>query len=163
MNTSTELDSTIRDLMSGAKGLLAADESTSTIAKRLKAAGVASTEDHRRAYRLLLLSTPGLADYVSGIILFEETLAQRADDGTRLGEFAARAGFVPGVKVDAGKMALASSPGESITQGLDDLSQRLDAYKQQGARFAKWRAVFNVSDALPSRLAVIANAVSLAR
>jgi fructose-bisphosphate aldolase class I len=110
-----------------------------------------------------MLSTPGLGDFISGVILYEETLGQRADDGTPLPQLAARQGIVPGIKVDAGKIPLALAPGDEITQGLDGLAKRLDGYKQLGARFAKWRAVYNVSDTLPSRLAVEANAEALAR
>ena len=106
---------------------------------------------------------PGSAQFISGVILYEETLGQRADDGTPLPELAARQGIVPGIKVDAGKIALAHAPGDEITQGLDGLAKRLGAYKEQGARFAKWRAVYNVSDTLPSRLAIEANADALAR
>ena len=110
-----------------------------------------------------MLAAPRLGEFVSGVILHEETLAQRTEDGTPLPQSAARQGMVPGVKVDAGKIPLAGAPGDEITQGLDGLAQRIDAYKRQGVRFAKWRAVYNVSDTLPSRLAVEANAESLAR
>jgi fructose-bisphosphate aldolase class I len=163
MDTQSELQSTVDELTQAGKGLLAADESGSTIAKRFKTIGVESTEQSRRAWRSLLLSTPGLGEFVSGVILYEETLGQRADDGEPLPRLAARAGIVPGIKVDTGKIALAHASGEDITQGLDGLAKRLEAYKTQGARFAKWRAVYNVSDSLPSRLAIEANADSLAR
>jgi len=163
MSTPGELQATVQALVRKGKGILAADESGPTIAKRFKAIGVESTEENRRAYRSLLLGTAGLGDFISGIILYEETLAQRADDGTPLPQLAARQGIVPGIKVDAGKIPLALAPGDEITQGLDGLSKRLDGYKQQGARFAKWRAVYNVSDTLPSRLAIEANAHALAR
>ena len=163
MSFDTELDSTIRALVDGPKGLLAADESTSTIAARLQAVGLESTEANRRAYRELLLGAPGLGQHVSGVILFEETLGQRAADGTPLPELAARMGIVPGIKVDSGKIALAHAPGDDITQGLDGLAQRLAGYQAQGARFAKWRAVFHISERLPSSLAIAANAESLAR
>jgi len=132
---------------------------------------------HSASRHLPLCAGEGLADQrivartplrvvdaiVSGVILYEETLGQRADDGTPLPQLAARQGIVPGIKVDAGKIPLALAPGDEITQGLDGLGRRLDAYKQQGARFAKWRAVYNVSDTLPSRLAIKANAHALAR
>ena len=163
MGTPDELQATVQALVRKGRGILAADESGPTIAKRFKAIGVESTEENRRAYRSLLVATAGLGDFISGIILYEETLAQRADDGTPLPQLAARQGIVPGIKVDAGKIALALAPGDEITQGLDGLAKRLDGYKQQGARFAKWRAVYNVSDALPSRLAIEANAQALAR
>ena len=149
-------------LVQKGKGILAADESTPTIAKRLKAINVESTEKNRRAYRSLLLGTPGLGAFISGVILYEETLSQRADNGAVAAGWRA-ASIVPGIKVDTGKIPLALAPGDEITQGLDGLAKRLDAYKQQGARFAKWRASTRVSDTLPSRLAVEANAQALAR
>jgi fructose-bisphosphate aldolase class I len=157
------LQATVDSLVQAGKGILAADESGPTIAKRFKAIGVESTEENRRTYRSLLLATPGLDVFISGVILYEETLVQRADDGTPLPQLAARQGIVPGIKVDAGKIALAHAPGDEITQGLDGLAKRLGAYKEQGARFAKWRAVYNISDTLPSRLAIEANAQALAR
>lgn len=163
MDLQDALQSTVDRLVQAGKGILAADESGPTIAKRFKAIGVESTDENRRAYRTLLLSTPGLGEFISGVILYEETLLQRADDGTPLPELAVRQGIVPGIKVDAGKIALALAPGDEITQGLDGLAKRLAAYREQGARFAKWRAVYNITDALPSRLAVEANADSLAR
>jgi len=163
MNVRDLMQATIDSLVQPGKGILAADESGPTIAKRFKAIGVESTEENRRAYRQLLLSTPGLGAFIGGVILYEETLMQRADDGTPLSQLAARQGIVPGIKVDAGKIALAGAPGDEITQGLDGLAKRFGAYKEHGARFAKWRAVYNVSDTLPSRLAIEANADSLAR
>jgi fructose-bisphosphate aldolase class I len=163
MSTSSELQATVEALAQKGKGILAADESGPTIAKRFKAIGVESTEENRCAYRSLLLATPGLGQYISGVILYEETLAQSAGDGQALSALAARQGIVPGIKVDAGKIPLALSPGDEITQGLDGLAQRLEGYKQQGARFAKWRAVYNVSDLLPGGAAVLANAEALAR
>jgi len=163
MDARDRLQVTVDLLVQAGKGILAADESGPTIAKRFKAIGVESTEENRRAYRNLLLATPGLSAFVSGVILYEETLLQRADDGVPLPEVAVRQGLVPGIKVDAGKIALARAPGDEITQGLDGLAKRLGAYKEQGARFAKWRAVYNISDTLPSRLAIEANADALAR
>lgn len=163
MQTESALQSTIDAIVQDGKGLLAADESGPTIAKRFKTIDVESTEANRRAWRHLLLSTPGLSQYVSGVILYEETLGQCADDGESLPALAARLGIVPGIKVDTGKIALAHAEGDEITQGLDGLAGRLEKYKTQGARFAKWRAVYNVSDTLPSRLAIEANADSLAR
>ena len=163
MDGQSELEATIRALVQTGKGILAADESSPTIAKRFKSIGVESTEENRRVYREFLLATPGLGEYISGVIFFEETLGQRTGDGTPLPQLAARQGIVPGIKVDAGKIPLAHAPGDEITQGLDGLAKRLDAYKQQGARFAKWRAVYNVSGTLPSRLAIEANAEALAR
>jgi fructose-bisphosphate aldolase class I len=163
MGNPDQLQATVDALIQAGKGLLAADESGPTIAKRFKAIGVESTDETRRAYRSLLLSTAGLGAFISGVILYEETLAQHADDGTPLPALAARLGIVPGIKVDAGKVPLALAPGDEITQGLDGLAKRLGVYKEQGARFAKWRAVYNVSDTLPSRLAIEANAQALAR
>jgi fructose-bisphosphate aldolase, class I len=163
MDTASELQATVEALVQKGKGILAADESNPTIAKRFKAIDVESTEDNRRAYRNLLMGTTGLGAFISGIILYEETLGQRADDGTPLPQLGAQQGIVPGIKVDTGKISLELAPGDEITQGLDGLAKRLDAYKRQGARFAKWRAVYNVSDTLPSRLAVEANAEALAR
>jgi fructose-bisphosphate aldolase class I len=163
MDNHTELAATVQALVQKGKGILAADESSPTIAKRFKSIGVESTEENRRAYRFILLATPGLGDFISGVIFFEETLGQRADDGTPLPQLIASQGIVPGIKVDAGKIPLALAPGDEITQGLDGLAKRLDGYKQQGARFAKWRAVYNISDKLPSRRAIEANAEALAR
>lgn len=163
MSAQSELQATVEALLQKGKGILAADESGPTIAKRFKAISVESTEENRRAYRSLLLAAPRLGEFVSGVILHEETLGQCTDDGTPLPQLAARQGIVPGIKVDAGKIPLAGAPGDEITQGLDGLAKRVDAYKRQGARFAKWRAVYNVSDTLPSPLAVEANAEALAR
>jgi fructose-bisphosphate aldolase class I len=162
MNHESELQASVQALVQPGKGILAADESAPTIAKRFAAIGIDSTEENRRAYRSLILATPGLGEFVSGVILFEETLSQRAGD-TPLPQIAARQGIVPGIKVDAGKIPLALAPGDEITQGLDGLAKRLVGYREQGARFAKWRAVYNVSDALPTRMAIQANAHALAR
>jgi fructose-bisphosphate aldolase class I len=163
MNTQDQLQATIELLVQKGKGILAADESSPTIAKRFEAIGVESTEEQRRRYRSLILETPNLGDYISGIILFEETLGQQTEDGTPLPELATRQGVVPGIKVDKGKGALVNAPGDEITQGLDGLEQRLEGYKAQGARFAKWRNVYHISDRTPSRLAIAANAEVLAR
>ncbi|UUZ78037.1 fructose-bisphosphate aldolase class I [Polaromonas sp. P1(28)-13] len=163
MSAHSELQTTVDALVQKGKGILAADESGPTIAKRFKTIGVESTEENRRTWRSLMLTAPGLGEFVSGVILYEETLGQSIDDGTPLPQWAAQQGIVPGIKVDAGKIPLAGAPGDEITQGLDGLAERLDAYKRQGARFAKWRAVYNVSDTLPSPLAVKANAEALAR
>lgn len=163
MATQDELQATVQALVQRGKGILAADESSPTLGKRFKAVGVEATEAHRRAYRSLLLSAPALGEFISGVILYEETLAQQADDSTPLPQLASRQGIVPGIKVDVGKIAMALAPGDEITEGLDGLAKRLDGYKEQGARFAKWRAVYNVSATSPSRRAVEANAESLAR
>ena len=163
MGIASELQGSVQALVQSGKGILAADESGPTIAKRFAAIGLASTDENRRAYRSLILETPGLGEFVSGVILFEETLKQCASDGRALPQVAALQGIVPGIKVDAGKIALALAPGDEITQGLDGLGKRLVGYKEQGARFAKWRAVYNVSATLPSRIAIQANAQALAR
>ncbi len=163
MSIQTELQSTIEDMVQKGKGILAADESNPTIAKRFKPIGVESTEESRRSWRSLLLSTPNLGNYISGVILFEETLGQKADDGTPLPQFAQKHGIVPGIKVDKGTIPLVNSEGDLITQGLDGLAERLKVYKQQGARFAKWREVYPISKHNPKPLAVEANAEVLAR
>ena len=163
MDPYRELAATVDSLTAGAKGLLAADESGATIAKRFETIGLESTEASRRDWRSLLLATPGLGEFVSGVILYEETLGQRDAAGTPLAQLAARNGIVPGIKVDAGKIALAHAPGDEITEGLDGLAKRLATYRGQGARFAKWRAVYNIGPQLPSRAALLANAEALAR
>jgi len=163
MDIHAELRSTIQDLVQPGKGILAADESHPTIAKRFKAVGVESTEDKRREYRSLIFATPGLGEFVSGVILFEETLGQNSLDNVPITKLLQSQGIVPGIKVDTGKKPLINAPGDEITYGLDGLDDRLETYKNQGARFAKWRAVYNVSDTLPSRQAVEANAEMLAR
>jgi len=163
MDIHAELRSTIQDLVQPGKGILAADESHPTIAKRFEAVGVESTEDKRREYRSLIFSTPGLGEFVSGVILFEVTLGQNSLDNVPITKLLESQGIVPGIKVDTGKKPLINAPGDEITYGLDGLNDRLEIYKNQGARFAKWRAVYNVSDILPSHQAVEANAEMLAR
>ena len=163
MQYSTELEATIKDMVQKGRGVLAADESSPTIAKRFKAIDVESTEESRRAWRSLLVTTPDLGKYISGIILFEETLAQKTEDGKTIPQAAWSQGIVPGIKVDKGKVPLALSPGDLITQGLDGLSDRLRTYKQQGARFAKWREVYAIEKHVPSQHGIEANAEMLAR
>ncbi len=163
MTIQEELQATISDMVQPGKGILAADESTPTITKRFQAVGIECNESTRRAYRQLLLTTPGVGEFIAGVILFEETLAQQADDGTPLPELARRAGIVPGIKVDKGLTALANAPGDKITQGLDGLAERLAGYKEQGARFAKWRAVYPIGPANPTALGIQTNAEVLAR
>ncbi|MEW5944100.1 MAG: class I fructose-bisphosphate aldolase [Pseudomonadota bacterium] len=158
-----ELAKTVAELTASGRGILAADESSGTIEKRLKAVGVASTEESRRSYREMLFTTLGLAEFISGVILFEETLGQKTSAGIPMPQLLAGQGIVPGIKVDKGTVALANFPGDKATQGLDGLSDRLAGYKQAGARFAKWRAVFAIGEGLPSRRAVEVNADSLAR
>ena len=158
-----ELQATIEQMVQPGKGVLAADESQPTIEKRFAAIDVESTEENRRAYRALLFTSPGIEEYISGVIEFEETLAQSSDDGTPLPEVLARRGIVPGIKVDKGKGPLALSPGDLITYGLDGLTERLKLYKSRGARFAKWREVYEIGNHNPSPLGISANAEMLAR
>lgn len=163
MSTQTELQNTIADLVLKGKGILAADESNPTMAKRFAAINVVSTEESRRVYRSLLLTTPGLSEFISGIILFEETLGQKTDDGKLLPVVVANQGIVPGIKVDKGTLPLSNASGDLITQGLDGLAERLASYKDQGARFAKWREVYTISLCNPSQLGINSNAEVLAR
>lgn len=158
-----DLTSTIAALMAPGKGILAADESLPTITRRFEALGIAPTEDNRRRYRQLLFTTPGVAAYLSGVILFDETVRQQADDGRPFVEVLAASGIVPGIKVDAGATPLAHAPGEQITEGLDGLRQRLAEYRTLGARFAKWRAVITIGDGRPTSYALDTNAHALAR
>jgi fructose-bisphosphate aldolase class I len=145
------------------KGILAADESTGTIKRRFDSIGVENTEENRRQWRGLLLGTPDIADYISGVILYEETLKQADDHGTPFVEAMARKGVIPGVKVDKSAHDLAGAKGETITEGLDGLRARLAAFREQGAKFTKWRAVINIGEGLPSRYAIEANAHALGR
>lgn len=163
MSHEAHLQATINDLVQEGRGILAADESESTITKRFQAIGIESTEENRRAYRSLLLATPGLGAFISGVILFEETLTQKTDEGTLLPSIAWRQKIVPGIKVDKGTIPLALSPGDHITQGLDGLAERLANYRDQGARFAKWREVYAIDQNLPSISGMAANAEMLAR
>ena len=163
MTIQDELAATTEKLIQPGQGILAADESHPTIAKRFAAIGVESTEEKRREYRSLILSAPGLGEFISGVILFEETLNQQSLDGVPIPKLLESQSIVPGIKVDKGKQALINAPGDEITMGLDGLEDRLEIYKNAGARFAKWRNVFHISDILPSRQAVEANAEVLAR
>ncbi|MDF2866874.1 MAG: fda [Gammaproteobacteria bacterium] len=157
-----ELLATIKAIAVPGKGILAADESDKTIAKRFKSINLESTEESRRAYREMLFTTPEFGQYVSGVILYEETLYQKHKDGTPFPELLAKQGAIPGIKVDKGLVDLPNCPGEQITQGLDGLTDRLKKYKEQGARFAKWREVYHIGDVIPSSLAIKANAEMLA-
>jgi fructose-bisphosphate aldolase class I len=161
--SNTELNETARALVAEGKGILAADESDGTIKKRFDPIGVESTEETRRAYRNLLFTTPGAEEYISGVILFDETIRQRSDDGTPFPELLASKGIVPGIKVDQGAKPLALADGETVTEGLDGLRGRLEEYRGLGARFAKWRAVYTISDTHPSEYCIWANAHALAR
>ncbi len=145
------------------KGILAADESQPTIAKRFASIGVEASAENCRAYRTLLFTAPGIESYISGVIEFADTLAQSAGDGTPLPAVLARRGIVPGIKVDKGKGPLALSPGDLITYGLDGLAESLRDHKEQGARFAKWREVYSIGEQNPSMLGISANAEMLAR
>ena len=163
MENQDHLQATIDDMVQPGRGILAADESSPTIAKRFKAIDVESSEENRRAYRSLLLTTAGLGEYISSVILFEETLTQKTADGTLLPTAAWGQKIVPGIKVDKGKIPLALNPGDFITQGLDGLAERLEIYQGQGARFAKWREVYAIAHHLPSTSGIAANAEMLAR
>ncbi len=163
MDRLDEMQATINDMVDETRGILAADESSPTIKKRFDAIGVESTEENRRFYRALLLDTPGLGEYISGVIMFEETLGQQDDAGKPLPEVAWSQRIVPGIKVDKGKGPLSGSPGDLITCGLDGLADRLEGYKQQGARFAKWREVYAITHTNPTPLGLRANAEMLAR
>jgi len=158
-----DMQATVSALVVPGKGILAADESIPTITKRFQAVGIQSNPDTRRAYRELLIGTPQIGEYLSGIILFEETLDQKASDGTPLPELCAKQGIVPGIKVDKGLVELPFTNGDKVSQGLDGLGERLATYKQKGARFAKWRSVYNIGAGHPTRLAIEANAEVLAR
>jgi fructose-bisphosphate aldolase class I len=145
------------------RGILAADESSGTIKKRFDSIQLESTEEHRRTYREMLFTAQAAAESVSGVILYDETIRQKTRDGTPFPQYLARQGMIPGIKVDLGAKPLAGFPGETITEGLDGLRERLTQYRGLGARFAKWRAVIDIADGIPTRFAVQANAHALAR
>lgn len=157
------LRETAQAMVAPEKGILAADESGGTIKRRFAAIGVESTEENRRDYRELLFRAEGIARYVSGVILFDETIRQKAADGTPLVTVLQDDGVIPGIKVDIGAKPLAGAPGETVTEGLDGLRERLAAYRELGARFTKWRAVLHIGDGTPSRYAIDVNAHALAR
>jgi len=158
-----DLAETARALVAEGKGILAADESDGTIKKRFDSIGVESTEDNRRAYRELLFATEGAEDYISGVILFDETIRQSASDGTPFPKLLESKGVIPGIKVDKGAKPLALAEGETITEGLDGLRERLAEYRALGARFAKWRATYSIAEDEPSEYCVWTNAHALAR
>jgi fructose-bisphosphate aldolase class I len=145
------------------KGILAADESTGTIKKRFDSIRLDSTEEHRRTYREMLFTAPDAAESVSGVILYDETIRQKTKDGTPFPQYLTRQGILPGIKVDSGAKPLAEFPGETITEGLDGLRERLIEYRALGARFAKWRAVIDIGEGIPTSFAIEANAQALAR
>ncbi len=157
------LQETAQAMVAPGKGILAADESAPTIEKRLKSIGVESTEENRRSYRQLLLTTPGLADHISGVILFDETLRQSTTDRIPFVDVLTKQGILPGIKVDTGAKDLAGSPGEKVTEGLEGLPERLAEYRKLGARFAKWRGVIAIGKDLPTDDCVGANAKALAQ
>ncbi|KAL4434288.1 hypothetical protein ABPG75_000729 [Micractinium tetrahymenae] len=159
-----ELKATAKYIAQRGRGILASDESNATTGKRLESVGVENTEDNRRDWRQLLYTAPGLGQYISGAIMFEETLYQKARDGTQFVDVLKGQGIVPGIKVDTGLQVLPGTDGETATQGLDNLGARCEAYYKQGARFAKWRAVLKISEgAGPSSQAILENAHGLAR
>jgi len=158
-----ELKSVAKRLVSKDKGILAADESSGTIKKRFDSINVESKEENRRSYRELLFTTNGAEEFISGVILFDETIRQKSEDGIPLPEVLAKKGIIPGIKVDKGAKELAGFPGEKITEGLDGLRERLSEYRDLGARFAKWRAVITIGAGLPSQFCIDANSHALAR
>jgi fructose-bisphosphate aldolase, class I len=158
------LSKTAAAMVARGKGILAADESSGTCEKRFKSVGVECTEENRRAYRNLLFSTAGIEQYLSGVILFDETARQKANDGSLIPEYLAKKGIIPGIKVDKGTVQLPLAPaGELVTEGLDGLSKRLEEYFKMGCRFAKWRAVITIGEGIPTHACIYANAHVLAR
>ncbi|MEX2524717.1 MAG: class I fructose-bisphosphate aldolase [Gammaproteobacteria bacterium] len=158
-----QMEETARAMVAKGKGILAIDESLPTIKKRFDSINIESNEENRRAYRELLITAPGGADYISGMILFDETIRQSTADGTPFPNILQDQGILPGIKVDAGAKELAGHPGEKVTEGLDGLRDRLSEYRELGARFAKWRAVITIGDGIPSNACIEANAHALAR
>jgi len=163
MATAQQLIDTAQELVAPARGILAADESTGTIGRRLNSINVENTEANRREYREMLFRAEGAAEYISGIILYDETIRQGAADGTPLVKVLTDQGIIPGIKVDTGAKALVGAPEEQITEGLDGLRERLNEYASLGARFAKWRAVITIGDSIPSSYCIEVNAHALAR
>jgi len=157
------LSKTAAAMVAKGRGILAADESAGTCETRFKSVGVECTEENRRGYRGLLFTTPGIEEYVSGVILFDETIRQTTSDGIAFPQYLAKKGVIPGIKVDKGAKALALCSGETVTEGLDGLRERLTEYFKLGARFAKWRAVITIGEAIPSHSCLYANAHALAR
>src|SRR5215475_2886684 len=158
-----ELNRVALGMVAKGKGILAADESSGTIKKRFDSIKLDSTEEHRRTYREMLFTAPGAAQSISGVIMYDETIRQKTTDGTPFPQYLARQGMIPGIKVDLGAKPLANFPGETITEGLDGLRERLVEYRSLGARFAKWRAVIDIADGIPTDFAIEANAQALAR
>jgi fructose-bisphosphate aldolase, class I len=162
MNT-VELAATARALAANHRGILAADESTGSITKRFNSIKLESTEENRRAYRELLFTTQGVGEFISGVILYDETIRQKTKDGVPFPAYLSQHGMIPGIKVDTGAKPLAGHPGETITEGLDGLRERFAEYYKMGARFAKWRAVIDIGASIPTSYAIRANADALAR
>src|SRR5262245_38266876 len=161
--TGHDLESVAQTLVAEGKGILAADETVPTLSRRFDALGIQSTEQSRRTYREMLFTSPGAAEFISGVIMYDETIRQKGSGGAPLTEALAVQGVVPGIKVDTGAKPLAGSPDETVTEGLDGLRDRLSQYRTMGARFAKWRAVIHLTDSRPSSACVSANAHALAR
>jgi len=158
-----DLATTAHELVAEGKGILAADESTGTIKKRFDSIGVESTEESRRGYRAFLFTTEGAADHISGVILYDETIRQSSADGTPFPQVLEDQGIIPGIKVDTGAKKLAGSADEMVTEGLDGLRERLDEYRELGARFTKWRAVISIGDGIPTPYCLQVNAHALGR
>ena len=158
-----DLETTASALVQPAKGILAADETPATIGKRFDALGIPSTPETRRAYRELLITSPGLSDVLNGVILQDETIRQSLSTGAPFAEAVRERGMIPGIKVDKGAKPLAGAPGETVTEGLDGLRERIAEYVELGARFSKWRAVIDIGDGIPTQRAIVANAHALAR
>ncbi|RPD87919.1 class I fructose-bisphosphate aldolase [Luteimonas sp. 100069] len=158
-----QLAETAQAMVAKGKGIIAIDESTSTIGKRFEQVGIANNEENRRAYRELLLTTPKLSEHISGAILFDETIRQSTRDGVPFAKYMTQQGMIPGIKVDKGTHALAGFPGELVTEGLDGLRARLEEYYKLGARFAKWRAVIRIGEDMPSGTCIDVNMHALAR
>ena len=161
--TRQNLESIAESLVADGKGILAADETVPTLTKRFDTLGIKSTEQTRRAYREMLFTCPGVAEYISGAIMYDETIRQKSSRGMPFAEALASKGILPGIKVDTGAKPLAGSSNETVTEGLDGLRDRLRGYRDMGARFAKWRAVIRVTETLPTSACVNANAHALAR
>jgi fructose-bisphosphate aldolase class I len=159
----TELERIARAMTQKGKGILAADESSGTIKKRFDSIKLDSTEEHRRTYREMLFTAPGAEQWISGVIQYDETIRQKTKDGLPFPQYLTQHGMIPGIKVDSGAKPLAGFPGETITEGLDGLRERLIDYRNLGARFAKWRAVIDIGEGIPTRFAIEANAHALAR
>lgn len=157
------LEATAKALIAEGKGILAADETVGTITKRFESLKISSTEDSRRTYREMLFTASGVSEFISGVIMYDETIRQKDSKGTPLADVCTRLGIIPGIKVDTGAKDLAGSPGEKVTEGLDGLRDRLTDYYNMGARFAKWRAVIRITDNFPSQTCVAVNAHALGR